>query len=428
MTVRVYKGPVHMTSRSTLAIALGIGVALVAASCGGGSTGTATNSTASRPVESEIATTETPVATTAPAGAPIATEAPPETNAPTTTVAPLEPESFDLATIPDLVAEIDATVGDASLDPLAVAQGLFGFPFDITVPDGSSLLSARAGLGFVTDDAHPYEFAYTAIADGGVVPDIDITLDDSGPGSLALIDFFDPRLAELGFDRANSTGSDPGDPGGPHSINHVYVTEQEERDFNGVLGIIQPLFIWVEEDTNGWAYNDTLPEFGGWRVDVEGDFPTDASTTPIPVANAIIEQLVLPGGLTLSDVGVSLRTRDADSFSIDLGETYTDIYLEWTAPADQLDAIVEHFSDIGALFPDEAVFMAGEDDFFDEGTIVRSELRDFGDASKRLDVLLLQRYGGTLGIDASDDGTEPMTVYLDLELNPAATELTLPTE
>lgn len=358
---------------------------------------------------------------------PLATEAPTTTSAPTTTVAPA-PDPFDLTALPDLVAAADAAVGDPTVDPFGVVDDIVGFPVPIPVPDGSTLLQFDAILSFVSEDGTTgWNARYDAVAPGGAVDDIDLALDGNGPGSQQVIDIYDPIMADLGFERKNSTASDPGDSGGPNSVNHVYVAPDPAWDVNGVPATLDPLFIWSSEDVNGWAYDDSLAELGGYTVDIGFDTATSEST-PFPLANAVLDAFPVADGLELSDLSISMRERSADSFSIDKGATYLDVVLEWEAPADALDAIVGFYADPAALFTDEAVLMAGEDDFFNEGAIARTESYAYDTTDTRLDMLLLQRYGALFGIDASDDGIEPVTLRLDIELNPNDIQLALPTE
>lgn len=414
------------TTRLISAVAAG---SLALAACGGSTS--ESSSATQAPAETTAASDAPPPDTQAPddtsaATQPPATE-PPATVAPTTTIAPA-PDPFDLTKLADLVAAADAAVGDPSIDPFAVVDDIVGFPLPIPVPEGSSLLQFDAILSFVTEDGTTgWNARYDVVGPGGVVDDIDITLDGNGPGSQQVIDIFDPIMTDLGFERKNSTASDPGDTGGPNSVNHVYVAPDPVRDVNGVSATLDPLFIWSREDVNGWAYSDTREELGGYTVDVGFDTTTSQST-PFPLANAVLDAFPLADGLELSDLSIRMRERSADSFSIDKGATYLDVVLEWEAPADALDSIIAFYADPATTFTDEPVLMAGEDDFFNEGTIERTEPYDYDTADKRLDLLLLQRYGASIWIQASDDGIEPVSVQLDIELNPNDMQLALPTE
>jgi hypothetical protein len=296
------------------------------------------------------------------------------------------------------------------------------------------LLQFDASLSFVSDDGSTgWNARYDVVAPGGAVDDIDLALDSNGPGSQQVIDIFDPIMTDLGFERTNSTASDPGDTGGPSSVNHVYVAADPAWDVNGVPATLDPLFIWSSEDINGWAYNDSLAELGGYTVDVGFDSEaatmlTNAPATPFPLANAVIEAFPLPTGLGLSDLSISLRSRSASSFSIDKGDTYLNVVITWQSLPGFFDDIVAFYADPATAFTNESVFMAGEDDFFNEGTIARTEPYAYDTTDTRLDVLLLQRYGALFGIDASDDGIEPVSIRLDIELNPNDIQLALPAE
>lgn len=420
-----------MHTKRTARIGVIAGLCLTAAACGGGSGDDTSTSVSDPPVTAaEVGPTTTTPADPAPATQPVSTvDDTPATDppAPTTTDAPEpEPLSFDLATLPDLLDRAIQATTDPTISPLSIARQLIGFPLEIPVPDGSRLYSFSVDPSFGAD-GNRFEFGYDAVAPGDVVPDIDITLDDNGPGSLQIIETWDPIMAALGFERANSTASDPGDPGGPNSVNHVYLTSTPAGVFNGVPGELAPVFVWSTEDLNGWSYRADREILAGYEIDVDIETAADAGV-PVPIVNALLELLTLPDGLELSDAGVDLYSRSADSYEADKGLTYLEMFVEWEAPADMLDTIVASFADLTAILPDEDTLMAGEEAFFDEGTIDRTEWYDYGDADKRLELLLLRRYGATLAIDASSDGVEPMTVWLRIVANPVAPVLEMPTD
>jgi len=423
---------IGMSIGTTARRALITAICLVAAACGGGS-GDATPATTApeasdrstpAPTQAPATPSVDPPTTDEPAAtAPTVTEAP----APTTTQAPApEPVSFDLTTLPELIVLADRATTDPAISPLSIAQQLIGFPYEIPVADGSTLLRFNARLTSTSEDRSTFEFGYEAIAPGGVVPDVDITLDDNGPGSVEIIETFDPIMAELGFERKNSTASDPGDPGGPNSVNHVYRIDDPGGVFNGVPGEVSPVFIWSREDITGGSYSTDREVLAGYGIDLDVDVTPDAAV-PIPILHTLLPNVPVPDGLVLSGARVDFRSRTPDSFFADKGLNYIAISLEWEGPAELLEAVIAFYENPSTVFSDVALLMAGEDDFFAEGTIAPTELTDYDVASKRLELLLLQRYEATLGIDASDDEVEPMTVFFDLEINLVAPQLALPT-
>ena len=427
-----------MRTRAISGTALVVGICLIGAACGGDSSDS-TPATDPPPAGTQAPEQTTPVTADAPdetapepatTDAPLVTDPPPATDPPppATTEPPApEPATFDLTTLPGLIDIADQATTDPTITPLSIAQQMIGFPFEIPVPDGSTLYEVEAGLWTTDETTSTYEFSYDAVAPGGEVPDIDITIDGNGPGSEQIKEIWDPIMAELGFERKNSTASDPGDPGGPNSVNHVYVAADPTGSFNGVPGEVAPVFVWSTEDINGWSYSPEREPLSGYSIDVEADTVPTAGI-PIPLVTAVLEQIPIPDGLTLSDVAVDFYGRSTDSFDAEKGLHYIDVYVEWEAPADQLDAVVAFYSDPIALFTDEAIMMAGEESFFDEGMIERTEPSNYDVADQRLGLLLLQRYEGTLGIDAGDGDDEPMSVSVDFEINVVAPQLELPEE
>jgi hypothetical protein len=418
-------GPRRRTSVTTTMITAGIVGASLLGACGGADSSVdAPIATASPDATADTVASATSEMSDTPDTGASATTAVPD-DAPPTTIAPPAP-AFDLSTIPDLVATIDQAFTDPAIAPLSVAQQMIGFPYAIPVPDGSTLYQFSAGLTWADDDGDRYRLEYWATAPGGAVPDVDINLDGNGPGSAQIVDVWDPIMAELGFTRTNSTASDPGDPGGPNSVNHVYVADTPDQTFNGVPGTVSPIFVWADEDINGGTYSGE-PVLGGYRIDLEIDTAHDAGV-PIPFANALLEVLPLPPGVALADLDIDLRARTSSSFDADKGLHYVSVHLEWEAPAAMLDDIIAFYSSPADVFTDEPTLLAGREDFFTEGVILRSELSDYDVDGKRLDLLLLRRYEGRLGIDASSDGTEPMTLFVDFDLDTIAPTLDLPAD
>ena len=419
-----------MQTKRILSIGVVVGLGLAAAACGGGSDDD--TSTATDPPAVTSDTTTAPASTESVTTEPVGTEPVEETPAtdppaPTTTEAPApEPVSFDLTALPDLFADAVRATTDPTISPLSVAQQLIGFPLEIPVPEGSLLYSFSVDPSFGVD-GNRFDFGYDAVGPGGVVPDIDITLEDNGPGSLQIIEIWDSIMAALGFERNNSTASDPGDPGGPNSVNHVYVPAAPAGVFNGVPGEVAPVFVWSTEDLNGWSYSADREMLAGYNIDVDIETAPDAGV-PVPIVNALVDLLTLPDGLTMSEASVDLRSRTASSFDADKGLNYLEVRIEWEAAPDRLDEIIDFFADTAAMFPDEQLLMPGEDDFFEPGTITRTEWYDYGTSDKWLDLLLLQRYGAMLQINASTDGTEPMTISFSLVADEVAPPLAMPVE
>lgn len=421
-----------MDTKRTTSIGLVAGLCLATAACGGGSGDDTSTVATDPPITTENTAADTTATTdeaptTAPATTAVTETPATDPPAPTTTDAPApEPVSFDLATLPELLDSVVRATTDPTISPLSIARQLIGFPLEIPVPDGSRLYGISFNPYFAPE-ANRFEFGYDALGPDGVVPDIDITLEDNGPGSLQIIEIWDPIMAALGFERKNSTASDPGDAGGPNSVNHVYVAANPSVDFNGVPGEVAPVFVWSTEDINGWSYNAEREVLAGYSIDVDIETAPNAGI-PAPIVNALLDLLPMPKGLELSDASVDLRNRTADSFDADKGLSYLEVLIEWEAPADVLDEMIEFLSDPTVLFPDEQSLMAGEDDFFNEGTIARTEWSDYGAADKHLELLLLQRYGAMLSINASSDGVEPMTVSFRLIANAVDQSLALPAE
>lgn len=392
-------------------------LALVLAACGGADDDaqvdrvTTTTAIAATTTEAE-ATTTTSTSTSTTTTAVAATT--------TTTEAPPEPVVFDLAELPELISELDTAVTQA--DPLELAGRIGGFPYAIPVPAGSTI--ARVDTVIRADaDVREHEFTYSVVAPGGTVPDVDITLDDNGPGSVAITEIWDPIMADLGFERANSTGSDPGDPGGPNSVNHVYVpTESAPPTVNGLPATPGNVFVWSSEDITGAASGlDPVDPVGGYRIDADADLAA-SSPLGVPLLAAIADLVPRPDGAELARATVRLETRSPNAFEIDRGVHYVSISFEWTAtPGSTVDDVAAVYAD-GSVFRDDQLLPA-EASFFEDGVYDPAEVGVYGDTDRRLPLLLLRRYEGTLWIEESSDPAEPVTISYDVALNPNDPEL-----
>ena len=416
-------------------VLIGSSLVLALTACGGGddepaarpadtttsveTTGLTSDTTAPTTTAPAPTTTAAAGATTAP---PVATD-PATTAAPTTVPAP-EPVAFDLASLPTLVEQLaDLT----ALDPLEYAMAL-GFPIEVGVPDGSTLYRVDATVDARETDAGPInevDTAYSVIAPGGTIPDVDIELDDNGPGSVQVTEVWDPIMTALGYERTNSTASDPGDPGGPNSVNHVYVpTPAAATDVNGVPADIGTVFVWADEDLTGASYDSSNPPLqGGYRIDLSADVGPDA--VPVPILAAIIDAMPVPDGATLTDAALRIQPRSPDSFDADKGPNYLDVTIEWAAPAGMGP------DDLAAFYTDEASFdgealIAAEVPLSGEGPYRLAEVAAYGDTDYRLALLLVQRYGGWLSLAAPYEAGDPAEISYHVTLNPTDTELAPP--
>lgn len=411
-------------------------VALAACGSGGGGDdggeddgGGSANEVTAAPADTTTAppdepTGETPATTTAPT-APPSTGSPGTTAAtvaPTTVPAP-EPIEFDLATLPSLVERL----GDLSaVDPLAFAIEL-GFPLEIGVPDGSTLyrvdqtVTARDG-----DDGtfNAVGSEYTVIAPDGTIPDVDIDLDDNGPGSVQITEIWDPIMTDLGYERKNSTTSDPGDPGGPNTVNHVYVpTEGAAADVNGTPADIGSVFVWGDEDVTGASYrSDSPPLQGGYRIDLSADVA--AGAVPVPILASLIDVMPVPDDAAFADASLRLIERSPDSFDANKGPNYIEITLVWTAaPGVTPDQLATFYAE--AEF-DGSTLIAAEVPLSGDGPYRIGEVSKYGDTDYRLPVLLLSRYGGQISMSEAYDAGEPAEITYRVTLNPTDTELAAP--
>ena len=174
--------------------------------------------------------------------------------------------------------------------------------------------------------------------------DVDINLDDNGPGAAALRETYDPIMATLGFSYSNSTASDPGDPGGPNSVNHVYVADTGAIRVGGVERVADPLFVWLDDDLVGFEDGVMTP---GFQIDIGAEVPM--GEVPVAILAEVIEAMPDIEGAALGSADLDGRTRPADSFAAEWGLRYLAIDLTWSidpvSGAALLDTIADRFED-----------------------------------------------------------------------------------
>jgi len=360
-------------------------VALVASSCGGGD----------GPETSETTTTAVPDVTTTVA----TTTAAPTTTTTTTEAPPPEPSTLALDDIPGLVV----AWGEGTGDPLELAQDIIAFPLAIPTPANTTPLHISVDM-FGGDPESPWRWDWTyEVLSSDPMPDIDIHAEESSPGNVALREFYDPIMTDLGWSYSNSTGSDPGDVGGPNSINHVYRSDAETIAANGLTATPKPAFVWADEEQ---VFGEGVP---GYQVDVPLEFEPDV--IPVPIIATIIAELPEIEGAQLVDVRLASWNRPDTSFDAEYGLRYFEVTMEWSLPPGAADDTKTLFST--GLGP--SAFFAGEESFFDPGFVEPVEPRVFDDDWTQ-PIVFLDRYEGT--VDISGDDAAGATLELDITLEP----------
>ena len=390
-------------SRTRLFTTVFAALALLGAACGGGSGGEDASTTTST-LPDEVITEETP----------------PETSSTTTTTTTTEAPGPTVEPIPVIdVADIPALVvawGESDGDPLELAKAIIGFPIEIAVPDNSSALNVRVEMrGRELDTPWAWDWSYEATAGDGVgIGDIVITLDDNGPGSVALSDLYDPILAALGWSRTGTTGSDPSSGGGgPQSVNHVYQSDTDMFMLGEIDATTDPLFVWALEDVD---FRDG-PDVPGYRMSIGLD--AQPNFIPVPLLEALFRQVPIAPGARLTEV--TLRSLDRPEGSIDEAEGLRYLQIEYICellPDSSNQAIDVYTNGLAGT-----VYQLGEESFFDEGFI---EITDpqVGDHSWVQSIIVLDRYPGEIIVTVEPE-TNAVTSIVRMTLEPGR-EVLLP--
>jgi hypothetical protein len=398
---------------------LGLLMSLLLTACGGGGDAGSDDPDGSvvesRPGESTVSEDAAVDTSDAPsdAGEPDPAPGPPESTRPPEPTTPPEPTipavdplpDIGVEDIPDLLVDWAAASEDPSVGPLDVARRFIGFPLAVPVPEGATAF--RVELDVFTGDPGidwHWEWSYSAFANTAI-GDIDITLEDNGPGAVELAETYDPIMAEMGWRRTGTTASDPGDPGGPNSVNHVYSFEGEALTVGEAVATPDPTLIWLDEDL---VFDDEGTP--GYQIDVNLDLPSDVIV--VPLVESLHAALPPITGSRVVEIDVSSRERDADSFDADEGLRYLQLQISMELPAGSEEAAMDTY----ATDLDGHVYRAGEESFFDPGFYEPSDPTVSGDAWRQT-ILVLDRYPGSISITTDPDGG-PAIATLDMTLEP----------
>jgi len=370
--------------RAAVAVAA---VALFAAACG--------SETTEPPAETTSSTTTTST-TLLPTTSTVATT--------TTEPEPVGPISLALDEVPALVL----AWGDGTGDPLELAQEIIGFPLPIPTPPNTSALAISVDM-FGGDLESPWEWDWTyEVLSSDPMPEIDIHAAEDTPGEIALREFYDPIMAELGWTYSGSTGSDPGDVGGPNSINHVYQSDEPTLTVNGLTAAPLPAFVWADEEQ---VFGEGVP---GYQIDVPFEFEPDL--IPVPIVQTIINELPDLLGAQIVDVDILSVVRPESSFDAEHGLRYFEFSVEWALSPGTSAEVKQALSiDLGP-----SAFFPGEESFFDPGFVEATEPRIFGDGWTQ-PMVFLDRYEGSAQV--SGDDSVGATLEIDVRFEPNRTVL-----
>ncbi|MGB0114853.1 MAG: hypothetical protein WBP59_16665 [Ilumatobacteraceae bacterium] len=315
-----------------------------------------------------------------------------------------------------LVLEESASSGVA---PLAVAKA-FGFPFDLAMPDGSTLERVEIAISR-RDDLEPaavnHDFYYAAIAPGGAIPAIDGEADDHGPGAAHLREVFDESLGGLGYDRADDSNvTGPREPGGPSRVSWRYrATDDSPTSANGVAVTSDNVMVLADEDISHATRDDPPGEpQAGYAVSMP--VLADANEPVIvPILAELIAAVPLPNGALLDRARMYTSTRASTSPLVELGRRYGNVRIEWLVPAMSIDE-TEAFYANDAVFADDRLVIA-EPSSDDESAAVAATLEPYGEDQLRGPLMLLGRHSGVMTVEPAD-GEDPVTVTIDISLHP----------
>ncbi|MEM7143124.1 MAG: hypothetical protein AAF548_19030 [Actinomycetota bacterium] len=391
-------------TRSRRLIVSVLALSLAAAACGGDgdddtadptTTTQAPESTTSAPADDATDDTTDDTTTTTTEATTTTTEAP--------AIDPIP--VIDASDIPALVAAWGAGVGT----PLELAQEIIGFPVPVEMPEGSSPYRIAVDMRGEDPTVDWYwEWAISATVDGEI-PDIDIALDDNGPGSVELLETYNAMLNPLGWFQNGTVGSDPGDPGGPNSVNHVYDFDGETFPLGEISATPGPLRVWADEEL---IFGEGI---AGYRADV--DLEAQPNFIPVPMLEALFREVPVAPGARLIDISVDSFERPEDSFDAEYGTRYLEIEYVCELLPNSGPAAQEVYS-VGLA---GSVYQPGDESFFEPGFVEFEEPTVSGD-TWRQNVIVLDRYPGEIEV-VTDPATGAVESTVSIRLGPNRVEL-----
>lgn len=335
------------------------------------------------------------------------------TEAPATTTTLAAIATMDVDDIPDLVTEW----ADGSRPTLDLVTDIIGFPIAVGPPSDGGAYNLQVDMEG-SDPAEPWtwDWFYETIA-ADPTGNIDIALDDNGPGSVALREFYDPAMADLGWSYSNSTGSDPSSgAGGPQSINHVYQSDSGTIALGPVEGAAKPMFVWASEHL---GFSDE-PDLPGYRIGLSADAPAD--DIHVPMLAALADDIPVIADARLIDISLRSQQRSDDSFSAEYGLRYFEIEFTYELTPDS--AVEAQQAYLDAL--PSGIYQAGEESFFEPGTIESADPIEVGDRWTQ-SVVVLDRYEGSIEVEP-DPETGDTTSTVSIRLEPIRAVLAASTE
>jgi len=311
---------------------------------------------------------------------------------------------MDPGEIPDLVGKWADAIEDPGSDPLELAQLLIGFPVPVGVPEGST--AWRVDLEMRSNEAGwNWEWRYSAHVPEPV-GDVDITLDDNGPGAVRLREIYDPILAELGWTYSNSTGSDPGDRGGPNSVNHVYRSDSGALEVGSFDASPSPLFVWLDEDL---VFGEEAQR-PGYQMDVGATM--EPGLIPVPLVRTLLDGLPALPGAELTSLDFFSFERLETSFAAEFGLYYLDLVVIFEFSLADEAVAQELF-----LALDGPVMRAGSESFFDPGFYQATEPLMYNGTDWTLELLVLDRYPASVRFE-TDDVTGVVAARIEVAFEP----------
>lgn len=254
-----------------------------------------------------------------------------------------------------------------------------------------------------------WDWSYQALSP---IAEIDLDLDDGGPGSTNTAAIHDPIMADLGWQRKARVGSSPGSGiDAPQSVNFAYVPDFEELSIGDLTATPVVAKAWADEELNFGRG----PDGPGYRIDLEATLAP--GLIPVPTLATLIGNLPSVADATLTRVILRSRERSPDSFDADFGLHYIEVQLEFDLPNGSADTAYEAYS----TGLDGEIYHVGSEDMLTPGTIRPSDPYVYNDTWSQ-DVVVLGRYPGLIKVIA-DQVTGDAEASVRITLDPNREEL-----
>lgn len=322
-----------------------------------------------------------------------------------------------LTDIPTLLELHASAYTDATIEPLQAAADLTGFPIGLRAPTDGPLITVEAEVSAIPDGL--WEVAWTYAIQNDEAADYQVDADDNpvGPPVDLINATYPDRWLEQGLEFQNTaTYTSLEHPSGrgnyqlyfkPVGGTEVELVTPAGTGSLGVVGVAAE----SDFDTSDNVEGET-PQPGYFMV-TNATFA--AGVVPVPLMEAILNTIPTTDTMELSNARLATKLNDPESMFSDYGTRSMHLRVSYEVPAADFDSVAAYFA--ADPFDASTIRMVRIDAFAEPPVTVDDALDPAADRP-RSDLLLVDRYPGSVSMSPPDAGDETFLVRFEFELEP----------